>query len=208
MAIAAADNVLVTLAEAKAHLEINVADTAFDDQVQILINTCSGSIAEYCNRILVTNSNVEYHDGRKNNILNLINYPINSVTDVRTAPDSDFSDADTIVDSTLYNIDQSNTALVFLSVLPNGHRNVQVSYESGLGTAVGDNLPWSLRFACLEYTKWLWKSRGDDRVGTSSKSKAGETTVYVQTIPEFIQQLLEKHVKIDFPNADVGIWNG
>ena len=208
MAIVAASNVLVTLDEAKAYLEIALVDTAFDDKIQILVNACSSSIAKFCSRILVTKANVEFHDGRRNNILNLSEYPVNSVSEVVINSQSDFTDANDIVDTDYYNIDNSKTALVFLSALQNGHRNVRVTYSSGLGTASGDDLPWDLRFACLEYIKWLWKSEGDDRIGTSSKSKAGETTVYVQNIPQHIQQLLGSYVKLDFPNADVGIWNG
>lgn len=207
MAIAAANNVLVTLDEMKSFLEIPTGNTSFDDKVQILINACSESIANYCKRILVTNSNVEYRDGRRNSILTLREFPINSVSEVAIDITSKFSGDETVVDADQYQIDNSKTALVFRSVLQNGQRNIRVTYSSGYGTAAGDDLPWDLRYACMEYVKWLYKSDADDRVGTTSKGKAGETTSYIQNIPDHVQQLLSMYVNHQFL-TDAGTYNG
>ena len=208
MAISPSNNVLITLDEAKAHLEIPATNTNFDDKVQILINACSDSIANYCKRILVTNTNTEFRDGRKGNMFVLKQYPINSITSVYQDNTAQYSGEEEEVDSTEYAIDDSKTTIYFSSVAPRGFKNIRIIYESGLGTAVGDDLPWALRYACMDYVKWLYKSDNDDRIGVSSKSKAGEQVTFTLDIPDHIQTILEPFVNTDLAQADSGLYNG
>ena len=210
-------NALTDLATAKEHLEIPVLLITQDTVVERLINTASDYFERYTNRKLITQTHIEYHDGRASNRLLLRQYPITGGPAAgATKPElfidnsSVFASGTEVATSDYFVSGDSELLLIggdtTGSRFPKGVRNIKVVYEAGLGTVLGADLPDELVDACLDYVLWKYERQNDRRIGKTNKSKGDENVSYEVGVPQSILDVLDPITKFDFSPA-VGVLN-
>ena len=189
---------LITLAEAKAHLDIPDAETSEDDVLNRLIAEASAAIESYIDRKVIKQTYTEYQDGRNSNRILLRHYPADKPTEVRIDYQSEFTDADTLLETDEYEVDQVGNELLLLHrIWPKGVRNIKVVYEAGLAVDIA-SVPSDISGACLWVTEWFYELRKNRRLLNKSVGKNNETTRYRDDWPEWLHRQLDKYKRGPF----------
>jgi hypothetical protein len=194
-------NALTSLAKLKDYLEIAVLDTTQDTRLERLIDASSQMIETYCSRSFVSQSRVEYHDGRNANTLMLREYPASKPTKVCIDGGWTFVTSTELATSD-YDVVDGSYLVLKSGFFPKGTRNVQVTYIAGYST-----IPSDLEEACLMLAEWLYMHRNDRRSGITQKTKERETITYSKTIPLHITTMLTPYMRLDFPLSDSPVLN-
>jgi uncharacterized phiE125 gp8 family phage protein len=196
-------NALTTLANAKAWLKIPTLETGTDSMVEMFINAASDDIEQYTQRKLKAQSHTEIQHGRGSNAILCHEFPVNSITELRIDPDSDFTDASTLIDADDYRLEASSDCIFLLTRLfPRGYSNIRVIYNAGYST-----VPASLEQACLWITAFNYRMWETKNIARPNKSKDGESASYGQAWPDHIIAALNKFKRTEFPNVNAPIWN-
>lgn len=203
MALAA--NALVTLAEAKDHLDIATSTPAIDARVERLVNTASQMIEGYTDRKLIYQTESIRRDGRRSDRVLLPQYPVVAITALYDDPNWEFT-PQTVIDPTEYYIEEKSVLVLKGRAFSRANGNVRVDYSFGYkspnGGVLGYERPADLFYACLMTVEWLEKLRTDRRLGVQSKSKNGESISFAQDLPAEIQLMLRDYQRYEMPNSD------
>lgn len=177
-------NALISLAEAKSHLNIPVADTSQDTRVEDFIDAASQHIETATQRIIYQKTHTHYFDGKNQSRILLREYPASKPTSVNVDYCWTFG-PDTEIASTMF--DQDNDIFVIhKNVFPLGNRNVKITYVAGYSP-----IPDDLKQACKMLVELFYSSRNDKRLGVESKSKAGETLSFeMKELPVALSNLI------------------
>lgn len=181
-------NALTALDRTKAELDIDLADTAQDDQIAQYINTASDQIEKICNRVFVQQSYVERFTGMGINWLVTRQFPIISITNIWVDPTYAFAAP---LASTTYQIIEAMfiVRLGEANFWPGGAPlSTKAAYDAGYVT-----IPDGLQQGCIEFVRWLYLSQGDRRMGRTSKSKQGENLSFEDVVPAQVLSLIEPY---------------
>lgn len=198
-------NALTTLAMAKIYLRIPVLETSQDFLIELLINSSSQAIEQECNRVLKNRPAplVEYHHGRRSNLILLREFPIISITELRFDALSVFTDPSTLVDPATYSLADDDMSIIRKNgFFPDGTKNIKVTYDAGYVT-----IPSDLEHACLWMVTWYYKIRISEDIGRTSKSKEGESLSYSQEMPNDIRECILRYKRTEMPISGSPIKN-
>lgn len=197
MAVTLDPNALVTLADAKDHLNIPSANLDFDDRVKRYINSATFEIENFLDRKIIKRTYIEYQDGRNSNRIVLKNWPADKPSELRIDPESVFTDPSTLIDSGDYEIDNDSMVVMPNRLFSKGTRNIKVVYEAGFTT-----VPWPIQTACLWLVAWDYDIQSDRRVGNKSKEKNNEQTDYHEDWPPWLIRRLMPYRRFEWPIAN------
>lgn len=185
-------NALVTLALAKAELDIPTLTTSEDDRVTGFINTASQNIESICTRKFIQTTYTHFFDGSGTSYLKAYEFPIISVTSANLDDTRAFAGGTAIDPTTVINLRD-----VIFARADGGFwhayrpMNIKVVYVAGFDTAA---IPSDLQQACLELVKVLYYTRNDRRTGLATKTKLGENVSFVtDKLPPMVEQLIHPH---------------
>ncbi len=198
-------NALVTLADAKAFLNIPALETSQDAKVEMYINAASQLIEDYTDRKLIYQSYDVRRDGRRADRVVLPEWPVVAITSVYDDVAWEFS-SQTLIDPTEYGVEEESVLVLRNGrKFARGNRNVRIVYTAGYRSILGgsgDPIPSSLSYACLLTIDWLDTLKSDRRLGVTSKGKNGESISFLDTLPGQIQLMLEDFKRNEIPLLD------
>jgi hypothetical protein len=196
-------NALTTLAQAKMFCKIPTLETSLDTLLEFYINASSDYIERECDRKLKAQSHTELRHGRKQNILLLKEWPINSVTSLKIDSTGVFTSPDTVLDTSEYKVGDDGMSIVLLDrVLPNGYNNVQAIYNAGYST-----IPSDLEMATLWLVFWYNQVRNNQDIGRPRKSKGDESFEISQSAPKEVLDTISRYKRTEMPVSDALIRN-
>lgn len=186
---------LTDLANAKEQCHIPAAETESDNIITRFINEASQRIENMTSRALKSRAHVDYFDGRRHNRQLSRSWPIISMDEVWIDYTSEFTDVANKLDATKYFIDELNTGVILKKCLfPRGNRNIKFVYTAGYAV-----IPADLEGACLWMVEYFYDRWSDESVGTQTKSKNSENVTFLQDVPDFVQAVLDKYTRFEFP---------
>ena len=183
-------NALTTLIQAKEFLKIPLAELSQDGLIELLINSASETLERETNRVLAAVDLVEFQDGRRQNSISLNEYPVISVSELKTDPYNAFP-ASTIIPADDYFFDDDGITLKN-SVFSKGFKNIKISYRAGF-----EVIPSDIELACLWLVFWQNRIRQSDDIGRNNKSKDGESTSYSQTMPQDVRDCIDRYKRLE-----------
>lgn len=196
-------NALTTLEMAKVYLKIPTLETSLDELVKFWINAASDMIESECERGLKAKSITEIQHGRRQNILLLREYPVNSITELRIDGNGIFTDAATLIPSSDYAItDDKNGVLYKHATFNMGYNNVRVIYNGGFSV-----IPSDLEDACLWTVFWKKSIRDAADIGRTNKNKEGESISYSQSVPDDVKNTILRYKRTEFPGSNSMMFN-
>lgn len=200
-----AANDLVTVNQVERHLGIPL-DSGDSTQLGLQIEVASQLIEDFLNRKLISQTHIQYFDGRRTDRLILRQWPVTEITEIRVDSEHLFTSDDTILASTAYVLVNDQEVLKIDDGNWNyGKYSIKVTYEAGWLQA---SIPATIRNACLQLVEYLEAKRTYRDIDKESKAKAGETIKLVQGIPEFIAIQLEPYQRLQFAMGEVMSQNG
>ncbi len=196
---------LTSLTEVKEHIGIPAVDTTQDARLDKLITRASKRIASYCNRRFIEETYTAYKNGRRSNSILLRHFPASKPTELYIDSSSVFG-PETLVASDEYDIlDGSIVVMLNGGRFEKGTRNIKIVYTAGYAFA---DLPEDIVDNANELVLYQYQKLEERSIGVISKSKQGETTTYVQDIPQFIKTGLDPYKRAHEWGSDVGVENG
>lgn len=208
MALAA--NALVTLAEAKNHLDLD-STSAFDARVERYVNAASDAIESFCQRKFLLQTHIVRRDGRSSDRILLPEWPVLDVASVWDDPSWDF-DAGALIDPSEYTLEDAQTLVLRQRRFQRGNQSVKVVFRAGFrdpnGGTEGPVLPAAISYACLIQAEYLRTLRDDRRVGVQSKGKQSENISFTTDgLPPQVSAMLAPYVRYEAPLSDASIGN-
>ena len=206
-------NAIITLAEVNDHFGLPGTDTATNEVLERFINRASGFVEGYLDRDLLLREYTEIQDGTRANSLVLHNYPIVSISSLRTlASDNTFDDPATEIDADQFVLEPGSVIRLLRDRLfPRGTMNVRIIYESGyrrsdqVGTA--PLVPYDIAYATVLMVEYYYQSKQDRSLGVSSKSRNNQNVSLIHGTPQEVIDLLSPHKRIQFPALNLPITN-
>lgn len=196
-------NALVTLDAAKATNKIPDSVTTHDEILKLCINSASDDMETQTGIYISPRSNlIEFHSGRRSNQLIPKHYPIIAVNEIRVDHGGEFTDANTIVDSADYYIDEGITVVYRNRFFPYGVGNIKIDYDAGYST-----IPSDIRMATLWLVSWYFNLFENHEIGRQSKSKGDESVSWVQKAPEYVRDTIARYKRTEIPADTQGIRN-
>jgi len=145
---------LTTLANLRAFLKKQTADTSDNALLSSIITRVSADVAKRCNRTFQAGTVTEYYEGDGSCELLLRRAPVNSITSIHIDSDREWS-SDTAIDSDNIIISDTIEGLVTLNGdyfdKGLGIENVRVIYNGGYTTIPGDLERNALRLCAWDY---------------------------------------------------------
>lgn len=189
-------NALCTLADLKAQL--GITGSTEDARLEMYINAASQFVERFTGRKLAAQDLTEYHSGRDSNYLIPKEYPIRSITEIRTSQDRDWLLASSLRDPSSYRIADDGYAIQLDLNLPTGHVNTRLTYNAGYSP-----LPSDLVLAGIWISEWYYKMRSRGDMGRTSVSKGDESVGILQQLPPMIQEILQAYKRVEVPNLNL-----
>jgi hypothetical protein len=178
-------NALTSLDRTKIDLDIELADTTFDDQIINYINAVSDVIEESSNREFTSQTRTERYSGEGHNFLVSKQFPITAINNVWVDQTYAFATPEAASTYTF----QDDVFFVRLgesNFWPGGAPlAIQIEYVAGYTT-----IPDGLQQACIEWVRLLYLSQGDRRIGRTAKSKQGENISWENDMPIQVKSLI------------------
>jgi len=196
-------NALTTLEDVKAQIGIPVLDTTQDTLLERMINAASEKIESFLDRRIKKRSWTEYQDGRGNDRIMLRQWPCDKPTELWDDISNEFTDTDNMVDVTDFTTEGDPAiGVILLSGLSfsKSNRNIKVVYEAGY-----DSVLYDISEACINTVEFMYDLRNNRRMGTSTKSKNGETISYLGNLPEFVIDMLLPYQRFEFGHASIAV---
>ncbi|WP_289142909.1 phage head-tail connector protein [uncultured Brevibacillus sp.] len=177
---------LTSLDRAKRVMQIPTEDTSMDETLSLLIASASQAIENHCKRSFRKQLYTERMSGHPSPYLNLRNYPIHHIEEVRA--DQILGDYEEIGDGRVYR-DRG---------WPIGEHNISVTYLGGYvlpSEATKEEprtLPESIELACLLYIQMIGRNPGakSERVGDISVTYSDDS----EALPAPVAALLTPYV--------------
>lgn len=190
-------NALITLAQAKEHLDIPTLDTDYDDRIERMINAVSTFIENFTNRELITATYTHRFNGDGGGRLIPLVFPVTAVTSIHDDDEWTFGATTEITDFDIF--DETFIVLKKCLVFKEGRRNVKMVYTGGyVGPGGSTTIPKDLQEATLLLVELLYNARDDRRIGVKSKSKLGETVTFDDDLPVEVKVLLDPHTRENY----------
>lgn len=189
-------NALTSLATFKEHLNQPASVTLGDSVLELFINSASEFIERFCERKFHADDYVEYHSGARQNILLPVQWPLNSVAEVRLSSDRDWTNANSLIDPDDYFIFDGDLTIAFHFRLPVGTGNVRISYNAGFTT-----IPSDLELACLWAAEWYYRNRSRENIGKTSESKGDESVGLLAELPPMVTEILMNYKRTEFSST-------
>lgn len=205
-------NALTTITAAKKFLGIPKGDYSQDETIALFINSASGYIENYCDRIFGLTEYPEFIPGRDSNRLILGNYPVNEVLEVNIDGTDVELDKFRVMhkEGMLYVLRGRFPELISTGRFTYPRKdildyNVFVRYTSGyilpkdVTEDVNRNLPVDLEMACLRMIRIMFKDK-DVAEGTNlilKREKIGDW------MGEYEPEFKTSHSKLTFVDDDV-----
>lgn len=200
-----AANDLVTVNQVERHLGMPL-DSGDATQLGLQIEVASQLIEDFLGRKLISQTHIQYFDGRRTDRLILREWPVSALTEIRVDSDHLFTSDDTILASTAYVLVNDQEVIKIDDGNWNyGKYSIKVTYVAGWLQAA---IPATIRNACLQLVEYLEAKRTYRDIDKESKSKGGETIKLVQGIPEIIAMQLEPYQRMQFAMGEVMAQNG
>lgn len=192
---------LVTLDEVKEHF--NITDSMSDVILEKMIDRASSHVESYLDRKMLSRSYTEVQDGTRGNTLVLRNFPVTSVTSLRTrSGDQTFNDPLTEIPSSDFSLEQESVIRLFRDRLfPRGVQNVRCVYDAGYRRVdqVGSApvLPFDLSYATILMVEYFYQVKNDRSINVDSKARNGQTVKLIHGMPQSVVDLLDPHKRIE-----------
>jgi hypothetical protein len=189
----------IDLVKDELHFDSTVGDT-YDGLLENLVSIIESLWDELTNRIWAKTSHIEYYNSsRYNNIINLRNFPVQSVTSIYDDPDRDFEAGD-LVDADDYSVDTKNGIIYNDGMFYEGFQSLKVTYVAGYTDVAGTgNLPvpmWLKGILIRQAAHWYRQGVSQNWDVSSVDNRAGGTTSYKQLkdnlLPDF-WLMVDKH---------------
>jgi len=163
MAVALKSNAIITLLELDEFLRNTIGD---EDLSHTLINMASDFIDRFCNRqILQATHTDEEHDGNNSNQIYINNYPIVSVTHIKSYDSNSAVDLHTYTVNTEYLIYKKEGYIYMRGRTSPGHKNYRITYVGGYLIA---DVPYDLKSACAKLAGLVYYGKG--KTGATSET--------------------------------------
>ncbi|KMZ43980.1 MULTISPECIES: hypothetical protein [Bacillales] len=177
---------LTTLTRLKGVMQLPPEDTSMDETLLLLAAAASQAIENHCKRSFRKKVYTETLSGHDSLYLNLRNYPIHHIEEVRA--ETVLADYKEIGDGRLYRANG----------WPIGEHNITVTYSGGYvlpseaTEAEPRTLPESIELACLLYMQMIGRNPGvkSERVGDISVTYGDDS----QALPAPVAALLTPYV--------------
>ena len=181
-----------TAARVKALLDIESTDTTYDTVLGTIISAVSHRFENFMDRELLQRARVEeYNIPPRTQTVFLRQYPVTTITSVKTAGDWDFSTA-TAFDSDQYHVDEEN-GLLYLRFHPiSGAKVMQVSYTAGFATTTTNLISSYPAIAFAADTQTVAAFRRRDTPQGKAMSLHGSSMSYespLQLVPDVVETL-------------------
>lgn len=174
--------------DVKPWLEIAPAVISSDDVLQLCMESAIEFFESYTNRVLEEQDLTEQYNGNGTHVMGLRQFPVSQVLGVSIDAAWLFPTSE---DSASYILD-NDVFLVRKEVWPQGIRNIQVTYTAGY---TPDDAPVDLKLASLQMIEFLYKGRGDHRLGVTNRNKIGESLTFQDSVPKTILDLIAPYVR-------------
>lgn len=195
---------LITLDNAKQHLDIPSATTSEDDIITRFINSASQAIENYTDRKFKKRSHTEIQDGRGQDRIVLRHFPCFKPSELWIDQSGEFTDVTNKIAITDYALDglpeKGIGVVLYNRRFSVGRSNIKIIYEAGY-----DPIPMDLQEACFWMIDFYYDMRSDRRIGLSSKGKQSENTSFRDDFPPFVKNILNKYQRYEFPDATFAI---
>jgi len=176
---------LVSTTSMNSYLGITTSSTE-ESECDLLINSASRLAAEFCGRGIDDNgvsrflstSRTEYYDGDGSDTLNVLAYPLTTVTSIYVDPDRDYG-TNELVDSDDYvSYKASGVVRTDGALFATGNKSIKITYTGGYTDAPAD-----LQQAIKELVAFWYKRNTDKRVGVTSVSVGDKSVSYEADMP-------------------------
>lgn len=188
------ENALATLAEAKVHLGIAVADTDYDTMVENLLNGAAYFVNTFCNRQVKSRTHIEYYDGDGTPVLYVCHPPITGVAALYVSTDSPrVYGAAQELDSDYLLTDADAGLVRYLDgVFSKGMQTVKIEYTGGWDITT-PTLPWDLRNAYLNLVKWEFERWKANRINYTQQTIQSITVNLQAETPPDVLDVLKRY---------------
>lgn len=164
-------NALLSQAELELILQITISSSDLKD---FLINTASDFINNFTNRRLLSRTiTSEKYDGTGESRLFLKEYPITSVTAVKSWDSYNNVVSYTYTEHTEYTLYANEGYILFRGKTLKGHNNYQITYVAGYALA---DVPYDLKNACAQLCGIMYYNKG--KAGIKSESIGSYSVTY------------------------------
>lgn len=165
---------LITLEDAKAMLGITSSEN--DSLIESLIEEAQIVVETYIWRAIESGEITDILDGSGEQIINLPNFPVSTLTSIEYNSGTLSSPSWTSFDADGYSLKGSTGQIRFTNPIPKGFSNIKVVYEAGY--AEGE-VPWDIILALKRIVSFYWNTR--DSGGISSESVDGSSVSFDST---------------------------
>lgn len=187
---------LTTLAAARSQLQIPAGKTEDDPKIERLVNAASQYAANFCDRRFLSGSYTEYFHGRKMNFIMPREWPVSAITSLNISSTRDWVDANSLVDSSSYDVADGGTTVVYDGIFPNGYKNIRLVYTAGY-----TSVPYDLEHAVLQMVEWWYMHNVRKDIGRTNSSKGDESVGVLSEVPKHILQLLMPYKRVEFTSG-------
>lgn len=185
----------ITLQQLKDFL--GITDTSSDTELEALITAIcdmiDGFIGRYNDR-LFEHSVTEYFDGDTHSVFP-DNTPIRSLTSVEIS--EDYGDTWSVYEKANYSRIVYENFVRFVGLLPDGRRNVKLTFLTGFFDADQNAVPEDLKLLCLKLCQREWKMQSGEINANVKSKKVGDFSITYTDSDEFYNP--EKGIDKIFP---------
>jgi uncharacterized phiE125 gp8 family phage protein len=184
-------NALVTLAQAKSHLDIPTGNVNYDARVEQFINSVSDHIEYLTGRKLKQASYTHRFTGSGTPFLVLREYPVTAITTVHVDSAWVFG-VGTLIAPNEYAILKKVGLIRQPPYLWDDSASyaIQIAYDAGFSI-----VPFDLQQAALAMLEVIFDMRDQRSTRIQSRSKLGDSVSWVEKVPEYITMMLMPHVR-------------
>lgn len=190
---------LISLADFAHCRDVLELDDRDETAVELLIFSCSAEIESYTRRCLTERLIAEFRDGYLNPSLNLRQYPVKEVTELRCQKGNE----EFVVSQELFSLDNPGVQECYEQpvritlnegyLFPLGRYNIQVTYTAGYSP---QTMPADLKMALCEMVGWSLKRIRARQIGMSglvNSRRSKEWPVTEKTMPDHVKEILEPY---------------
>ena len=192
---------LATLAQLKSQLGIINSETKYDAKLSLYLNAASDWVETYCDRKFGAANYIEILSGNRSNFLNIDQWPLISVSELRVSASRDWASESSLIPSTSYGITGDKVGVTYYQgFFPKGYDNIRISYRAGY-----ESIPADLQLGVIWAAEWFYlhNNRGDS--GRTTASKQGESVGVLSDVPPMCKSIIDAYRRLDMAAPQIGI---
>lgn len=184
-------NAILTLDQAKTHLDIPLANTQYNDRVEQFINSVSDHIEYLTGRKLKQATYTHQFTGQGTPFLVLREYPVTSIAAIHVDAGWTFG-VGSLVSASDYAILKEVGVIRKAPALwdDSAAYAIRVEYDAGFAT-----LPFDIQQAALSMLEIVYDMRDQRSTRVQSRSKLGDSVSWADKIPDHVTAMLAPHVR-------------